>query len=107
MPYIKTFLMDNLVNPLTAAANGTTTTVDIHGQVQAAMSILSIGAGGVMSLMGIWVRSNKSWNVMAVIGFLAWVSMTIYAGYETEWDRQARMGTVGYSQWRISDKKIA
>ena len=55
VPFIKTFPTDNLVNPmLTAAANGTTngttTPVDIHGQVQAAMSILSIGAGGIMSL---------------------------------------------------------
>ena len=90
--------MDNLVNPLTAGNSTATSDTSIHDQVQAAMSIISIGFGGAMSLMGIWVRSNKSWNFMAIIGFVAWAAMTIYAGYETEWHRQATMGTAGYTE---------
>ena len=85
------FFNSILVSPfdefLTNLVNGGQSST-IHQKVQAAMSIISIGFGGTMSLMGIWVRSNKSWNVMAIIGFVAWGSMTIYAAYETEFHRQ-------------------
>ena len=80
-----------LVNLVNGSSSST-----IHQQVQAAMSIISIGFGGAMSLMGIWIKSNKSWNVTAIIGFVAWGSMTIYAAYETEWHRQATLQTPGY-----------
>jgi hypothetical protein len=73
----------------------------IHQKVQAAMSIISIGFGGVMSILGIWVTSNKSWNVMALIGFLAWGSMTIYAAYETEWHRLYLLDNSTYAKREI------
>lgn len=110
--------VNNLLNPLLVSNNISTVNsagltvqqakdVSIHLQVQAAMSIISILFGLTMSLMGIWVRSNKAWSVTAIIGFVAWAAMTVYAAYEQEGHRLASMDppTPGFTtrpQWFLA-----
>lgn len=60
---------------------------NINRKVQAAMSIVSIGSGGLMVFMGVWAKTKEQWRLTAVIGFIAWCSSTVYVGYETEWNK--------------------
>ena len=60
---------------------------DVNARVKGAMSIVSIGFGGLMSFYGIWINSRKAWRMNAGFGFIAWASFTVFSAYETSESR--------------------
>ena len=57
---------------------------DVNIRVKSAMSIISIGFGGILSFFGIWIKSRWAWRLNAGFGFIAWASFTVFSAYETQ-----------------------